>query len=179
MVTTLPCASMSNGRTAGGVRPEPHRDGLAAPYITLIVVGVLSFLILLLAFGQLIEGTAPWQHVGVRAHIHGVYRYDPATGRVVSGPQTSFKKGHAFAGRVDWSALPSGLEVGARWYDDVGEDWGGIQPAPAGQLARGGSSLVPMVRTDAPPGVYTLDVMRYVAGRPVQILGRVDVKIHL
>lgn len=170
---------MSDGRTARGVRPGPPRDSLTAPYVTLIAVGLVSFLILLLAFGQLIEGTAPWQHVRVRAHIQGVYRYDPATGRVVSGPRTRFQKGHAFAGRVNWSALPSRLEVGARWYDDTGQDWGGIQPAPAAQLAHGGPSLVPMVRTDAPPGVYTLDVMRYTAGRPVQILGRVEVRIHL
>ena len=143
---------MSEPRAARGVRPGIPRDGLTAPYVLLLAVGLFSFLVILLAFGQLIQGTAPWQHVNVQARIEGVYRYDPGTGRTTSGRQTSFQQGEAFAARVDWAALPTGLEVGARWYDDSGEDWGGIQPAAAGQLASGGPFLVPMVRTDAPPG---------------------------
>ena len=143
------------------------------------MVGVISFFIILLAFGQLIQGTAPWQHVNAEARIQGVYRYDAATGRVVSGPHTRFQKGQMFAARVDWSSLPARLQVGARWYDDSGQDWGGIQPGTPAQLANGGFSLVPMVRTNAPPGTYTLEVMRYSAGRPVQVLGRVDVTVHL
>ncbi|MBO0708620.1 MAG: hypothetical protein J2P44_09670 [Candidatus Dormibacteraeota bacterium] len=170
---------MADTRTARGVRPPPPRDGLTAPYVTLLAVGVVSFLIILLAFGQLVQGTVPWQHVSARARIQGVYRYDPATGRATSGPHTRFLKGQSFAARVDWSTLPSRLQVGARWYDDTGEDWGGIQPGTPQQLENGGFSLVPMVRTDAPPGTYTLDVMRYSAGRPVQVLGSTHVTVHL
>lgn len=170
---------MAETRTARGARPDrPPRDGLAAPYITLLAVGIVSFLIILLAFGQLVQGTAPWQHVSARARIEGVYRYDARTGRVLSGPHTHFQKGQTFAARVDWSSLPSRLQVGARWYDDTGTDWGGIQPGTPQQLKNGGFSLVPMVRTDAPPGTYTLDVMRYSGGRPAQILGHVDVTVR-
>lgn len=172
---------MSDGRTepaSPAVHPARTRDALTPPYVTLLVLGLVSFLIIVLAFAQLVQGTAPWEHVSARARIHGVYRYDPATGHVISGRQTSFPKGQSFAGRVDWSSLPPGLAVGARWYDDSGQDWGGIQPGTASQLAGQGSSLVPMVRTDAPPGTYTMYVMRYSAGRPAQILGRVQVKVH-
>jgi hypothetical protein len=164
-----------------GARGAPRgtpRDGLTAPYVLLLSVGLISFFIILLAFGQLIRGTAPWEHVDARAHIEGVYRYDPGTGHTTSASQTSFRTGEAFAARVDWGSLPDGLGVGARWYDDSGVDWGGIQPETAGQLAAAGPSLVPMVRTDAPAGVYTLDVMRYSGGRPVQILGRMDVTVR-
>lgn len=170
---------MAETRTARGVQPPPPRDGLTAPYVTLLAVGLVSFLIILLAFGQLVEGTVPWQHVNAHARIEGVYHYDPATGRVTSGPRTRFLKGQSFAARVDWSSLPPRLQVGARWYDDTGQDWGGVQPGTPRQLANGGFSLVPMVRTDAPPGTYTLDVMRYSAGRPVQILGSAHVTVHL
>lgn len=171
---------MADTPTARGARlPPAPRDGLTAPYVTLVVVGAISLLIILLAFGQLVQGTAPWQHVDARARIQGVYRYDASTGRAVSGPHTSFQKGQMFAARVDWRSLPSRLQVGARWYDDSGQDWGGIQPGTPQQLANGGFSLVPMVRTNAPPGTYTLDVMRYSAGRPAQILGRVHVTVHL
>lgn len=162
---------------ARGGRHQPPRNGLTAPYVLLVAVGLVSLLIILLAFGQLLQGTAPWQHVGARAGIEGVYRYDPATGQTTSGRQTSFRQGEAFAGRVAWGPLPSDLQVGARWYDGSGVDWGGIPPGTAGQMAAGGPSLVPMVRADAPAGVYTLDVMRYTGGRPVQILGRTQVTI--
>ncbi len=158
------------------MRPGPS-DGLTAPYVLLLGVGLVSLFIILLAFGQLIQGTAPWQHVDAQARIEGVYRYDPAAGHITSSPQSTFRKGEAFAARVDWGSLPAGLEVGARWYDDSGVDWGGIQPETAGQLAGAGPSLVPMVRADAPAGVYTVDVMRYSGGRPVQILGRTDVAV--
>lgn len=159
------------------MRHGPPRDDLTAPYVLLLAVGLFSSLIILLAFGQLIQGTAPWQHVNVQAHIEGVYGYDPATGRTTAGAQTTFREGETFAARVDWRSLPQGLQVGARWYDDSGVDWGGIQPGTAGQLAAGGVSLVPMVRTDATAGVYTVDVMRYSGGRPVQILGRAQVTV--
>lgn len=168
---------MAEPSGARGAQHGPPRDGLIAPYVLLLSVGLVSFLIILLAFGQLIQGTAPWQHVSARAHIEGVYRYDPATGHTTSGPQTSFRVGEAFAARVDWGSVPPDLQVGARWYDDTGDDWGGIQPGTAGELAASGPALVPMVRTDAPAGVYTLDVMRYTGGRPVQILGRTQVTI--
>jgi hypothetical protein len=159
------------------VRRQPPRDGLTAPYVLLLAVGVFSFFVILLAVGQLIQGTAPWQHVSARARIEGVYGYDPDTGHSISGPQTTFRAGEAFAARVDWGSLPAGLEVGARWYDDSGVDWGGIQPGTAGELSGSGPSLVPMVRSDAPAGAYTLDVMRYSEGRPVQILGRTQVTV--
>lgn len=172
---------MAGTRTARGTRrPRRPRDGLTAPYITLVAVGLISAAVILVAVAQLVQGTAPWQHVSARARIEGVYSYDAATGRVTSGPEDRFREGRAFAARVDWSSLPSRLsrlQVGARWYDDSGVDWGGIQPGTPSQLAHGGFSLVPMVRTDAPPGTYTLDVMRYSAGRPAQILGQMAVKV--
>lgn len=158
-------------------RSQSPRDGLAAPYFLLLAVGMVSLLVILLAFGQLIQGTAPWQHVNVRATIYGVYRYDPDTGRTISAPEDTFRTGEVFAGKVAWDSLPSTLDVGARWYDDTGVDWGGIQPGTAAQLATA-FSLVPMLRTDAPPGTYTLDVMRYSAGRPVQILGTTSVTVR-
>ena len=169
---------MAEPSGARGARRGAPRDGLTAPYVLLLAVGLVSFFIILLAFGQLIRGTAPWEHVDAPAHIEGVYRYDPGTGHTTSGARTSFRTGEAFAARVDWGSLPAGLQVGARWYDDSGVDWGGIQPETAGQLATGGPSLVQMVRSDAPAGVYTLDVMRYTGGRPVQILGRTNVTVR-
>ncbi|MGH7911802.1 MAG: hypothetical protein ACREQM_04195 [Candidatus Dormibacteraceae bacterium] len=166
---------MPEGRTAKPGR-RPRLDGLTAPYVLLLAVGVISLLVILLAFGELIEGTAPWTHVDTRATVQGVYRYDPAAGTAVSRARRTFHPDQAFAGRVEWSSLPGRLQVGARWYDSGGEDWGGVQPAPASVLA-GAGSLVPMARSGDPPGVYTLDVMRYSAGRPVQILGTVDVTV--
>jgi hypothetical protein len=150
-----------------------HED-LRPLYRTMLVMGLVAVLILAAGFAILLRFAPPGQRTGYRAHVVGVFPYDPGAGQV-DGPQaTRFRRDQPFAAQIDWDQLPSTMTVAARWYDSLDSEVGHVGPAPAADLARM-EALVP-VRTPPEhhanlPGTYTLYVLRYSRGQPVELLG--------
>lgn len=149
-------------------------------YRIMLTLGVMAVLILALGFAVLLRYAPPGQRSGYRAHVEGVFAYDPATGQPVGPPATRFRLDQPFAGQVDWSGLPAGLQVGARWTDSLDDVVGMVGPATAGSLAER-AALVP-VRTPTGfhsnlPGNYTLTVVRYARGQPVELLASTSVVV--
>ena len=116
----------------------------------------------------------------MRAHVLGVFPYDPGD-RQVRGPASmQFRRDQPFAARVDWGALPAGTVVSAQWYNSLDEAVGGIDRDSAGALA--GRDALVAVRTPPGyhanlPGHYTLVIVRYAGGQPVELLARTTVLV--
>ena len=150
-------------------------ESLRPLYRLMVGSGVVGVLILALGLATILKFAPPGQASGLKVRIVGVYPYDPATHRVTGPASTHFPRTQPFAAKVDWSALPGGVVVGARWYNTLDEPVGGVGPATAASLAASGA-LVPVM---TPPGLhanlpgnYTLAVTRYSRGQPVELLGR-------
>jgi hypothetical protein len=141
----------------------------------MLALGAAAAVILALGLVTIYAFAPPGQATGLKVRVLGVYRYDPSTGQVFGRPSTHFTRTQPFAARVDWSSLPGDTVVGARWYNTLEDPVGSVGPAPARTLAAA-SALVP-VKT--PPGLhanlpddYTLAVVRYSRGQPVELLAR-------
>jgi hypothetical protein len=141
----------------------------------MLALGAVAVVILALGLVTIFTFAPPGQHSGLKAHIVGVYPYDPAQHRVIGPPATHFLRTQSFAARVDWASLPGSAVVGAHWYNTLEEPVGGVGPATAASLAAQ-DALVPVM---TPPGLhanlpgnYTLAVVRYSRGQPVELLGR-------
>jgi hypothetical protein len=150
-------------------------ESLRPLYRLMVGSGVVAVLILALGLATILKFAPPGQASGLKARIVGVYPYDPAAHMVTGQPSTHFSRTQPFAAKVDWSALPGGVVVGARWYNTLDQPVGGVGPAAAASLATTGA-LVPVM---TPPGLhanlpgnYTLAVTRYSQGQPVELLGR-------
>jgi hypothetical protein len=152
----------------------PQADDLRPLYRTVLALGAVAVLILVLGVLELIYFEPPGQRTTNRAHIAGVYRYNPATNETSGKDSESFSRTDDFAAVVDWSSLPSTLVVGARWYDGFGDTVGGVGPAEAGQLS--GREIVPVQTPSGQPqnlpGHYLFVVERYAGTQPVEVLGR-------
>jgi hypothetical protein len=149
-------------------------------YRTMLLLGLVAILILALGFAVLLRFAPPGQRSGYRAHVVGVFAYDPDTGTPVGTPMTRFHRQQPFTAQVDWSDLPAAMVVGARWTDSLDDEVGTVGPQPAGGLAANGV-LVP-VKTPAGfnanlPGTYTLTVVRYAGGQPVELLASATVVV--
>lgn len=155
--------------------PARRRDDLRLPYLTLLVVGLISLGLLGLGLDNLVASTLPWEHVNLTVKVDGVYSYDRSSGTVQGRATRTFRTGDAFAARVDWGSLPSSLSVGAAWYSSGGTLIQSVGPSSAGSLAAA-HRLVPMDQR-APPDTYGLLVMHYAGGRPIEILGRAGVRV--
>jgi hypothetical protein len=156
------------------------REDFRPLYRTMLGLGLVAVLILALGFATLLRFAPPGQRTGYRAHVVGVFPYDPAAGQVNGPPMTRFRRSQSFAAQVDWSRLPETMTVAARWYDSLDAQVGDVGPAPAADLARM-EALVP-VRTPAQfhanlPGTYTLFVVRYSGGQPVELLATQSVVV--
>jgi hypothetical protein len=141
----------------------------------MVALGLVALAIFTLGGVTVLTFAPPGQKSGVRATVLGVYPYDPARREVTGDATTHFSRDQAFAARVDWSSLPAGMVVGARWYNTLEQPVGGVGPGLAGQLASRGA-IVP-VKTPPGlrgnlPGSYALAVVRYSSGRPVELLAR-------
>lgn len=157
------------------------RDEILPLYRTMLVLGAVGVAIFAAGLLLLLRLTPPGRSSGLHAPIQGVFAYDPVRHRLAGVPAKEFSPDQNFAARVDWSALPSRVVVGARWYDSLQEPVGGVGPEPAGRLAAADALVV----EHAPPGfgrnlpgTYTLLVMRYAGRQPVEVLGRVVVVVH-
>jgi hypothetical protein len=149
-------------------------DQLLVLYRTLLVFATIGVVILSIGLLQFVYFERPGEETGIKAHIVGVFEYDPGA-RKTSGPDRSeFPRADVFAAVVDWSSLPANLTVDARWYDTFGSMRGSVGPAHATDL--GDESVIPVEVPEGfhyvLPGRYTFVVERLQDGVPVEVLGR-------
>jgi hypothetical protein len=149
------------------------REDFRPLYWTMLGLGAAAVLILAVGFATLLRFAPPGERTGTRAHVVGVFPYDPGTGQVEGAPSTHFARDQPFAAEVDWQRLPSATIVSAEWFDSLDSQVGQVGPAAAGELA--GRQAVVAVRTPPEfhanlPGTYTLIVVRYSRGQPVEVL---------
>jgi hypothetical protein len=149
-------------------------DQLRVLYRTLLLFATVGTVILAIGLVEFVYYEPPGQASGIKAHITGVYVYDPATKQVVGPDRSEFPRQGEFAAVVDWSSLPSGLVVDARWYDSFGSLEGRVGPGTPSELS--GDSVIPV---EVPPGFhyvlpgrYTFVVERLQGGVPVEVLAR-------
>ena len=150
-------------------------DQLHTLYRTLLVFATVGAIILSVGLVQFVYFERPGQETGVKAHIVGVYEYDPATSKTLGPDRSEFPRSGVFAAVVDWSSVPSQLVVDARWYDTFGSMRGEVGPGHATDLSAHG-----VVPVEVPPdlhfvlpGRYTFVVERLDAdGVPVEVLAR-------
>jgi len=149
------------------------REDFRPLYWTMLGLGLVAVLILALGVVTLLRFAPLGEHTGYRAQVIGVYPYDTRSGQVDGPPSSHFRRGQPFAAQVQWDRLPEGMVVAARWYDSLDTQVGGIGPAPAGQLADH-AALVPVVTPSDLhanlPGTYTLKIVRYSGGQPVELI---------
>jgi hypothetical protein len=156
------------------------REDLRPLYRMMLGLGVAAIVILALGLATLLRFAPPGQRTGYRAHIVGVFAYDPGSGQIGGQPMTRFHRDQAFAAQVDWGSLPPAIVVAADWYDSLDSQVGSVGPASAADLA-GHSAVVPVRTPPASranlPGSYTLVVVRYAGGQPVELLGSESVVV--
>jgi len=150
------------------------RDDFRPLYWTMLGLGLVAVVILALGFATLLRFAPPGQVTGYRAHVAGVFLYDPASGQLYGRPMSRFHRDQTFAAQIDWGRLPPGMVVAAQWRDSLDSVVGSVGPSAAGDLA-GQHAVVP-VRPPSDlhanlPGSYTLTVVRYSGGQPVELLG--------
>jgi len=160
---------------------ETH-DDLRPLYRVMLALALVAVLILASGFALLLKFAPPGQSSGYRAQVSGVYLYDSGSGTISGSPMTRFHRTELFAAQVEWEKLPPEMLVSARWTDSLDDEVGATEPtpAPAGSLARE-KGLVP-VRTSREfhanlPGEYTLTVVRYARGQPVELLASARVTV--
>jgi hypothetical protein len=156
------------------------KEDLRPLYLTMLALGFAAVLILAMGFALLLRYAPPGQRTGYRARVVAVFAYDPATGLPAGPPTTRFHRQQPFTAQVDWGGLPPSVIVSARWTDSLDDDVGTVGPEAAGTLAEH-QVLVP-VRTPAEfhanlPGSYTLTVVRYSGGQPVELLASASVVV--
>lgn len=157
-----------------------RHDDVVPLYRVMLTLGLVAIVILASGFALLLRFAPPGESTGVRARITGVFVYDPATGSVSGPPMTRFRRDEPFAAKVDWTALPAGMLVGARWTDSLDDDAGTIAPTTAGGLALRDAPVPVRVQPQFHaylPGQYTLTIVRYSRGQPVELLASARVTV--
>jgi hypothetical protein len=143
-------------------------------YRTLLVFATVGVVILAIGLVEFVYFEPPGQTSGAKAHIEGVYQYDPNTKQVVGTDQSEFPRSEVFAAVVDWTSIPDNLVVDARWYDTFGTIEGRAGAGHPSELA--GMSIIPVLVPPGNhyvlPGRYTFVVERLQNGLPVEVIGR-------
>ena len=149
-------------------------DQLRVLYRTLLVFATVGTVILAIGLVEFVYFERPGEASGIKAHIVGVFAYDPATKQVNGPDRSEFPRSGQFAAVVDWSSLPANLLVDSRWYDSFGSLEGEAGPGAASDLTS--DNVIPV---QVPPGFryvlpgrYTFVVERIEGGVPVEVLGR-------
>ena len=149
-------------------------DQVRTLYRTLLVFATVAVVVLSVGLVEFVYFEPPGQVTGSRATIVGVFAYDTATASITGGNRNSFERNEEIAAVVDWSTLPPGLTVDARWYDSFGSVVGRAGPSTAAQL--GPRSTIPVITPSGLkhnlPGDYTFVVERIKGGIPVEVLAR-------
>jgi hypothetical protein len=149
-------------------------DQLRVLYRTLLIFATIGLVILSLGLIEFVYFERPGEASGIHANIVGVYKYDPTSGQTSGPDRRQFARNEQFAAVVDWSSVPGGVIVDARWYDSFGSIEGQVGPAKASDLAdhRTVPVAVPQGYHYVLPGRYTFVVERVQDGVPVEVLAR-------
>lgn len=149
-------------------------DPVRKLYRALLVLAAVGIVILAAGLVEFLYFEPPGQTTGAKAHVVGVYRFDPATQKTSGPDQSSFARSQIFAAVVDWSSLPQNITVDARWYDSYEVVVGHVGPGSPAQLAgkTAVSVAVPAGLKYNLPGQYIFVVERLSGGIPVEVLAR-------
>ena len=149
-------------------------DQLRTLYRTLLVFATVGVLILATGLVEFAYFEPPGQTTGARAHIAGVFKFDPVSKQTVGADRSEFARDEEFAAVVDWTTIPANLTVDARWYDSFGSIDGQVGLSTPPELTS--DTVIPV---QVPPGyhyvlpgTYTFVVERLKDGVPVEVLGR-------
>jgi hypothetical protein len=149
-------------------------DQLRTLYRTVLVFATVGVLILATGLVEFAYFEPPGQTTGARAHIVGIFKYDPTNKQPVGPDRSEFARNEELAAVVDWSTIPADLTVDARWYDSFGSIDGQVGPGTPPALVN--DTVIPV---EVPPGYhyvlpgrYTFVVERLKDGVPVEVLGR-------
>lgn len=149
-------------------------DQLRTLYRTLLVFATVGVLILATGLVEFAYFEPPGQTTGARAHIAGVFKFDPVSKQTVGADRSEFARDEEFAAVVDWTTIPANLTVDARWYDSFGSIDGQVGPSTPPELAS--DTVIPVQLPPGYhyvlPGTYTFVVERLKDGVPVEVLGR-------
>ena len=149
-------------------------DQLRVLYRTLLVFATVGTVILAIGLVEFVYFERPGEASGIKAHIVGVFAYDPATKQVNGPDRSEFPRSGQFAAVVDWSSVPANLVVDARWYDSFGDIVGRVGPGSPADLTR--RMVVPVQVPQgfhhSLPGHYTFVVERIQGDLPVEVIGR-------
>ena len=151
-----------------------QRDPVVTLYRTLLVYGLVGLVILTAGLVEFLHFEPFSTTAGVRAHVAGVYLYDPSTGTTSGPDRATFNRSEQFAAVVSWSELPDTITVQAVWYDGFGNIVGQVGPGKPGDLQNQG--VVPAKKPSGLkfhlPGQYIFAVERLQGGQPVEVLAR-------
>jgi hypothetical protein len=149
-------------------------DQLRTLYRTLLVFATVGVVILATGLVEFAYFEPPGQTTGARAHIVGIFKYDPTNNQPVGPDRSEFARNEELAAVVDWSSIPANLTVDARWYDSFGSIDGQVGPSTPPALAN--DTVIPVVVPPGYhyilPGTYTFVVERLKDDVPVEVLGR-------
>jgi hypothetical protein len=151
-----------------------QRDPVVTLYRTLLVYGLVGLVILTAGLVEFLHFEPFGSNAGVRAHVAGVYLYDPSTGQTSGPDRTTFSRGEQFAAVVNWAELPDSLTVEAVWYDSFGNIVGQVGPGRPSILQD--RDVIPAKKPSGLkfhlPGEYIFAVERVEGGQPVEVLAR-------
>ena len=149
-------------------------DQLRTLYRTLLVFATVGVLILATGLVEFAYFEPPGQTTGARAHVVGIFKFDPVNKQTVGADRSEFARDEEFAAVVDWTTIPANLTVDARWYDSFGSIDGQVGPSTPPELAS--DTVIPVLLPPGYhyvlPGTYTFVVERLKDGVPVEVLGR-------
>jgi hypothetical protein len=151
-----------------------QRDPVVALYRTLLVYGLVGLVILTAGLVEFLHFEPFDSTAGVRAHVAGVYLYDPSTGQTSGPDRATFSRSEQFAAVVNWADLPDSVTVEAVWYDGFGNIVGQVGPGKPSDLQD--RSVIPAKKPSGLklhlPGEYIFAVERLQGDQPVEVLAR-------
>ncbi len=157
-----------------------QRDPVVTLYRTLLVYGLAALVILTAGLVEFLHFEPFGETASVRAHIVGVYLYDPATGQTSGADRSTFARAEQFAAVVDWSGLPDSFTVQAVWYDSFGNIVG--QAGPGKPTDLNARRTIPAEKPSGLkyhlPGEYIFAVEKVDGGQPVEVLARRLVEVE-
>jgi hypothetical protein len=140
----------------------------------MLVFATVGVVILAVGLVEFVYFEPPGQTSGIKAHILGVYQYDPGTSSTAGADKSEFSRLDQIAAVVDWASIPSNLTVDAKWLDSFGDIVGRAGPASPAELTH--QMVVPIVVPKGYhhilPGHYTFVIERIQGDIPVEVLGR-------
>lgn len=157
----------------------PRSDEILPLYRAIKLVGALAIVIFVAGALEFVSFEPPGQTTGTVARIQGVYAYNPDSRSVSGEPAGHFSRGQPFAAVVDWTSIPAGTQVAARWFDSFGEVVGQAGPGNAEAMTENAVPVaLPQGLTQNIPGTYLFVVERISHGQPVEVLARRLVEVE-